>query len=509
MSLMLVNVKRFPENRFIRPINLQSLCSFSMLDFIRFLYTANRYSAIMKRSQEHILAVQEKRFRQLLRHTQAHSKYYRDRWKGINIETCKLQDLPILTKADLMEHFEDVVTDPRLKKEPIIEFMSNLDNIGSYFLDEFVVSHTSGSQGQAAIIVQPKDAPFQLFAMQVARGHSMPKTWATVFKKIFQKRSRWALVLFKPCFIPSGAAFGYMPKASRKLADMLRLNLTDPFEENIKKLEEFKPNFITAYVHVLEHLARAAKEGKTTLVSKGNLELVIAISEPLPPDTQKFIEENLGVPVANHYAMGECPQLSLGCPKGKGAHVNSDMAILENIDANYQPVPPGKPGAKVLLTNLMNFVQPIIRYELDDVITISPDPCICGNTLPLVSSIAGRSNDQFWVTTRKGEAIEMSNFIFKDAFLYLFDLAEYQVTQTGHNQFQVLVEVVPNSKTTIEQIRESINNVLQVEGVDVELDCRIEIVDKILHDAKSGKMRRFINKVVPANVPVVSAVSLP
>jgi len=508
MSLMLVNVKRFPENRFICPIFLRSSCSFPMLEFIRFIYHVNRYSNIMKRSQEHILAVQEQRLRQLLRHAQAHSKFYRERWKGINVETCKLQDLPILTKADLMEHFEDVVTDQRLKKQPIIDFMTNLDNIGSYFLDEFVVSHTSGSQGQAAIIVQPKDAPFHLFAMQVARGHSMPKTWGTVFKKIFQKRSRWALVLFKPCFIPSGAAFGYMPKASRKLADMLRLNLSDPFESTLKKLEEFKPNFITAYVHVLEQLARAAKEGKTTLVSNGNLELVIAISEPLPPDTQKYIEENLHVPVANHYAMGECPQLSLGCPKGKGAHVNNDMAILENVDAKNQAVPVGKPGHKVLLTNLMNFVQPIIRYEVDDVITISPDPCICGNKLPLVSSIAGRSNDQFWITSRKGEEMEMSNFIFKDAFLYLFELSEYQVTQTGHNQFQVLVEVVPGSKTTTEDIRKSINNVLVVEGVDVDLDCRVEIVAKIPHDPKSGKVRRFINKVGQPNVPVVGLTSV-
>lgn len=499
----------FPKIDLSERTNLRSVSFFNMLDFIRFLYTANRYSAIMKRSQEHILAIQEKRFRHLLRHTMAHSKYYQDRWKRINIETCKLQDLPILTKADLMEHFEDVVTDSRLKKEPIIEFMTNLDNIGRYFLGEFVVSHTSGSQGQAAIVVQPKDAPFHLFAMQVARGHSMPKTWATVFKKIFQKRSRWALVLFKPCFIPSGAAFGYMPKASHKLADMLRLNLSDPFEETLKKLEEFKPNFITAYVHVLEQLARAVKQGKTTLASNGNLELVIAISEPLPPDTQKYIEENLGVPVANHYAMGECPQLSLGCPKGKGAHVNNDMAILENVDANYQPVPPGTPGAKVLLTNLMNQVQPIIRYELDDVITISPDPCICGNQLPLISSIAGRANDQFWVTNRKGETLEMSNFIFKDAFLYLFDLAEYQVIQTGPNQFQVLVEVVPDSKTTPGDISKSIDNILNVEGVDVDIDCRIEIVSKIPHDAKSGKLRRFINKIGPPNVPVVGSVILP
>lgn len=314
------------------------------------------------------------------------------------------------------------------------------------------------------------------------------------------------MILFKPCFIPSGAAFGYMPKASSRLADLMRLNLSDPFEENLKKLDEFKPNFITAYVHILEQLARAAKNGQTSIASNGHLELAIAISEPLPAETQEYIEKHLGVPVANHYAMGECPQLSLGCPKGKGAHINSDMAILENVDADYNPVPPGTPGSKVLLTNLLNYVQPIIRYEIDDVITISPDPCPCGNKLPLVTAIAGRANDQFWLQNEQGEILKMSNFIFKDAFLLLFDLAEYQVTQTGVNKFKVLVETTPGSTLTTTQIRESIDKLLRHETLPTNIECDIQIVDKIPHDVKSGKLRRFINQAGTPNGKVVGTV---
>ena len=480
-----------------------------MLDLIRFIYHVRRYNGVMKLSPERILQIQESRLRQLLRHTNLHSKYFRHLWKGINIETCQLKDLPVLTKPEMMEHFEDLVTDARLTKQPIIDFMLDFSNIGKYYLNEFVVSHTSGSQGQSAVVVQSKDAPFHLFAMQVARGHSMPKTWNTVFKKLFKKRSRWALLLFKPCFVPSGAAFAYMPKASKKLAEMLRLNLADLFEENVRKLEEFKPNIITAYVHVLEQLARAANQGKTTLAKNGHLELVVAISEPLHPDTQKYIEENLGVPVANHYAMGECPQLSLGCPQGMGAHINTDMAILENVDANNQPVSPGTTGAKVLLTNLLNYVQPIIRYEIDDRITISPDLCTCGNKLPLVSNIEGRANDQFWVITHKGEKSELPNLIFKEAFMLLFDIAEYQVIQTGTNQFRVLVELVPGSSLTIERVRESIEEVLRVEEVAAALEYDIEIVPKIFLDQKSGKLRRFTNKAGQPNATLAEIIRHP
>ncbi|MFO0815590.1 MAG: hypothetical protein U0796_20430 [Gemmatales bacterium] len=480
-----------------------------MLDLLRFIYHVRKYNAVMKLSPERILAIQDQRLRELLRYANQHSEYYREKFKGLNLETCRLQDLPVLTKNDMMNNFENFVTDKRLKRQPIIDFMSDFNNIGKYYLDEFVVSHTSGSQGQAAIVAQHKDGPFHLFAMQVARGHAMPKTWGTVFKKLFKKRSRWAMILFKPCFIPSGAAFGYMPKASRKLADMLRLNLSDPFEVNLKKLDEFQPNYITAYVHVLEQLARAAKNGQTTIAKNGNLELVVAISEPLPPETQKYIETHLGVPVANHYAMGECPQLSLGCPQGHGAHINNDMAILENVDVNYNPVPEGTPGAKVLLTNLLNHVQPIIRYEIDDVITVSSQPCPCGNKLPRVTSIAGRSNDQFWVVNAKGETLEMSNFVFKDAFLLLFDIAEFQVIQTGKNQFTLLAEVIPGSTMTTERIQHAVDEVLLQEGVNVKLDCNIQIVPKIPHDAKSGKLRRFINKAGAPDEKPVGVVGLP
>lgn len=466
-----------------------------MLELIRFIHHVWNYNRVLKLPPERWQAIQDRRLRKLLHYAVEHSPFYRRKYQGIDLDHCRVQDLPVLTKGDMMAHFDEFVTDRRLKRDEIAKWMHDLSNMGKYYLDEFVVSHTSGSQGQPSIVVQEKSAPFHLFAMQVARGHSMPKTWGTLFKKMFAARSRWAMVLFRPCFIPSGAAFGYMPKSSRKLADILRMNLMDPFDETLRKLEEFKPNFITAYVHVLEQLAHAAKEGKTTLVKNGSLQLVIAISEPLPAHTQKFIEENLGVPVANHYAMGECPALSLGCPLGKGAHVNTDMAILENVDDQYQPVPAGKPGSKVLLTNLLNYVQPFIRYELDDVVTFSAEPCPCGNKLPLITSIAGRANDQFWIHTPEGEVLEMSNFIFKDAFLTLFDAAEYQVAQTGKNRFQVLVQPVSGGSLCSKKIRESVDEVVRNEGVPAELDLDIQIVDDIPHDPKSGKIRRFINKV--------------
>jgi phenylacetate-CoA ligase len=53
----------------------------------------------------------------------------------------------------------------------------------------------------------------------------------------------------------------------------------------------------------------------------------------------------------------------------------------------------GEPGARLLVTNFFNRVQPLIRFELTDVATLEPEPCPCGRTLLRLRSLAGRAAD--------------------------------------------------------------------------------------------------------------------
>src|SRR5262249_973812 len=98
-------------------------------------------------------------------------------------------------------------------------------------------------------------------------------------------------------------------------------------------------------------------------------------SEPLTPDARALIEAAFGVRVSDCYLTAECLALTTGCPVSGGAHVNSDLAMLEVVDDGYRPVPDGVAGSKVLVTNLYNLVQPLIRYEVGDVVTMSAAPC--------------------------------------------------------------------------------------------------------------------------------------
>ena len=81
------------------------------------------------------------------------------------------------------------------------------------------------------------------------------------------------------------------------------------------------------------------------------------------------------------------------CEHHEGIHFFEDMTLLENVDADNRSVPPGEPGARLLLTGLHNLVQPIIRLEVSDVVTLDPDPCPCGRTLVRTRAIEGRGDD--------------------------------------------------------------------------------------------------------------------
>jgi phenylacetate-coenzyme A ligase PaaK-like adenylate-forming protein len=310
---------------------------------------------------------------------------------------------------------------------------------------------------------------------------------------------RWSLVTLKPDFFPSGIMFAYLPRAGRRFFELQWLSLFDPLAETFAKLNEFQPSFLTGYASILEPLAREERDGRLQLGATGRLKQLTNISEPLSEEVRNNLENSFGVHVSNQYGMGECPHLSYGCPFGPGSHVNTDFAILEVVDDQYRPVPAGTPGSKILVTNLVNHVQPFIRYEIDDVATMSATPCPCGSYFPLVRSVTGRAQDQLWVEAN-GDYREMSLFPFRVGLQQCFEVAEYQIVQTGHNRY--LLRVVPLSGQRIdpERVRAQIQTPLAMEHLADLVDLQVQIVDAIKHDPRSGKLKRVQNLIGPPPV---------
>ena len=100
----------------------------------------------------------------------------------------------------------------------------------------------------------------------------------------------------------------------------------------------------------------------------------------LAPPARHAIGAAFGCRVRENYGAAEFPALAWECPEGS-LHVGADWAIVEPVDEHYRPVPAGQPSYTALLTNLANRVQPFIRYDLGDRITVGRTPCACGSAV--------------------------------------------------------------------------------------------------------------------------------
>src|SRR5262249_43524818 len=138
----------------------------------------------------------------------------------------------------------------------------------------------------------------------------------------------------------------------------------------IEKLNEFSPTTLVSTPTALDLLALKADQ-----LRLDQLLQIVANSETMTVNVRARLAEAYKVPILDNYGAGECLCLTNGCHTHPGVHINSDWAILEVVDEENQPVPRGEFGHKVLLTNLANTTQPIIRYEIRDRVMMATGPC--------------------------------------------------------------------------------------------------------------------------------------
>jgi phenylacetate-coenzyme A ligase PaaK-like adenylate-forming protein len=104
--------------------------------------------------------------------------------------------------------------------------------------------------------------------------------------------------------------------------------------------------------------------------------------------------------------------MTYSCREG-WLHVNSDWVVLEPVDQDYQPASPGQESHTILISNLANRVQPILRYDIGDRAVQRPDPCPCGNPLPAIQ-VQGRASEVLYVPNGQGNLVGVPPGVFTD-----------------------------------------------------------------------------------------------
>ena len=342
-------------------------------DFGRGVRLARQLAQRERWPRERLEAFQQERLTELARHATGRSGFWRERLPNGDIE---LSELPVLTKTEMMERFDELVTDRRLRRDDLLEHLAQIHDDALY-LGEFRAMTSSGSSGRKAVFVYDRAGWRDVLAMFLRRSD-----WVGLRPSL--PRTRLALV--------GGGSPTHMSRRGASCLDVgvhriLSLAATQPVDELVERLNAFQPNFLNAYPSSAGPLADAQLDGRLRL----NLTGMTTNSEPLTPALRERIETVFGVRPTDFYGTTE-GLYGHECPEGS-MHVFDDMCILENVDDDDRPVAPGEVGSKVLMTNLFNRVQPLIRFEISDLVAVEPEPCPCGRSLMRLRSLEGRAED--------------------------------------------------------------------------------------------------------------------
>ena len=333
-----------------------------------------------------------------LRETQAlrrfaleRSAFYRRFHRGLDDRP--LAELPVLSKALLMENFDEVVTDPALKLAELEAYLARGEG-DALFRDRYVVLSTSGSTGRRGVFVfDPREWIRALAAI------TRPIAW--------QAEPRSLLRPVRSALIASSTWWHYSARVgqalSSRLMPTLRIDAATPLAEMVRRLNEWRPAALAAYPSVLRVLAEEQVAGRLDIP----LRSIGTSAEVLTPQIRRRVSEAWGARIYNTYGATEYAPIATECAAGN-LHLLEDGAVIEIADHRGRALPPGEPGERVLISVFGRRTQPLIRYELSDVLRAAPGECACGRPFRMLSSIEGRLEDVLDFPSRESAAVTVS-----------------------------------------------------------------------------------------------------
>jgi phenylacetate-CoA ligase len=424
------------------------------------------------------------RFNALVRFARTQSPFYADAYRGLPEGDLDPRELPIMTKAALMARFDDWVTDPEITWAGVTAFVADRQHIGTRYLDRYVVWKSSGSTGEPGIYVQDEDALATFDALMVAHidrvRFAAQHSW-----DLLTRGARAALVAATGEHFASIASWQRVCQSSPWIAAR-GFSILDPLPRLVAELNDFQPVFLASYPTMLSLLADEQKAGRLRIEP---LRLWSG-GEYMGPDAGRVIERIFGCPLANEYGASECMSIAFGCREG-WLHVNADWVLLEPVDRDYCPTLPGQASHTVLLSNLANRAQPVIRYDLGDSIIAKPEPCACGNPLPAIL-VEGRRDDVLSMRAPDGRLIRLLPLALTTIVEEAAHVHRFQIVQTAADRLMLRLD--PGSDDDRHAIWQAAAGALRnylarqsLPNVHVGLDKHGPVADR-----RSGKLREVV-----------------
>ena len=330
-------------------------------------------------TEEKLRALQRKRLEKLVAYARKNSPFYRKLYADTGADF-RLSDLPPTSKPEIMANFDSVVTDRNITMKRIDAFTENIDNVGRMIDGKYLIFKTSGSTGNPAVVLYDKQC------IDVSSAIAALRTFARRedLRRFMKHGKRTAGVFADHGFYLACGMSRYLQLKMPRKQTKITVDVNAPEERIVRELNRFQPAMLSGYPSNLSLLAD---------IPELNIrpDVVITGGELLTDDVRTKLSERFVCYVQTHYSCTEAGEIACEC-SGHHLHINEDWVIVEPVDKNNKPVGFGERSDKVLITNLANYIQPFIRYELTDRIILHGEKCCCGRSTRWLE-IEGRTDD--------------------------------------------------------------------------------------------------------------------
>jgi len=224
---------------------------------------------------------------------------------------------------------------------------------------------------------------------------------------------------------------------------LLRLPATMPIANQLSMLLEARPAIIEGYPTCLALLAEAIHQHGSV---PWRPRLIVSRGEVLHAETRAGLERLFSCPVADLYNCEEIGNVAWSCPHDPCRwHINTSACIVEIVDAEDLPLPPGVEG-RILLTSLFGRMMPFLRYEIGDRAAMNaPARCSCGAYGPTLTSLNGRDDDFLVlpdgrrISPRMAATTVVNSLKARDADAHTQPIRQFQILQQGNAQLTLRV----------------------------------------------------------------------
>ena len=433
-------------------------------------------------SEDQRREIREQRFRDLVSYARKNSPYYRELYRNVP-EDFTLTDLPPVDKRTLMEHWDDWVCDRNLTLDQVNAFMEDKDNIGRKLNGEYLVFTTSGSTGNPLVAVCDRNANNIMGAISAVRAYARKEDLIA-----FVKRGGKSIGVFadEGFYLGNSSIRSRLLSMPWKKKQMAVSSALYPTKKIVEQLNAFQPAMLGGYPSNLELLMEEAEAGRLKISPV----IIMTGGEYLSDDLRQKLADTFHCYVQTAYSCTEGGTVACECTQ-QHFHINDDWLIVEPVDAEGNPVPDGVQSEKILLTNLYNYTQPYIRYEVTDRVIMHHEPCPCGNPSPWIE-LEGRTDD---VTAfmEQGETVRIAPLSMYALLKEVHELRRFQVLVYPENRIVFRMEEMEGTERSevFAKAESCLEEWLSSQGV---YNVSIELSDEAPRQhPSSGKYKHIIN----------------